>query len=54
VGFDGEIIHDRTKPDGTPKKPLDVLKMKLLGWEAKTSLKNGIKKCYQAYAATLK
>jgi len=49
VGFKGEIKHDLTKPDGTPKKLLDVSKIKQLGWEAKVGLKEGIKKTYEWY-----
>ena len=49
VGFDGAIKHDTSKPDGTPKKLLDVSRMKTLGWEAKTELKEGIKIVYDKY-----
>ena len=49
IGFEGEIRHDLTKPDGPPKKLLDVSKIKSLGWEAKTSLQEGIKKVYEWY-----
>jgi GDP-L-fucose synthase len=51
VGFNGSIQHDRSKPDGTPKKLLEVSKMKSLGWSAKTSLEEGIRKTYEAYLA---
>jgi GDP-L-fucose synthase len=44
VGFDGKIVYDTTKPDGTPQKLLDVSRMKKLGWEAKTSLEEGLVK----------
>jgi len=43
VGYQGEIEWDSTKPDGTPRKLLDVSKVKALGWSAKTSLRDGIK-----------
>jgi GDP-L-fucose synthase len=49
VGFNGEIINDQTKPDGTPKKLLDVSRMNALGWKAKTSLEEGIKKTYEYF-----
>lgn len=49
VGFDGDIKHDLTKPDGTPKKLLDVSKIKSLGWEPKIELKEGIKRLYESY-----
>lgn len=46
VGFEGEIKFDPTKPDGTPRKLVDVTKLNSLGWEAKTSLDEGLKKVY--------
>jgi len=46
VGFKGEIIFDASKPDGTPRKLLNVNKMRELGWTAKTSLRNGIADAY--------
>ena len=46
VGFKGEIIFDTTKPDGTPRKLLNVDRLKTLGWQAHTSLKDGIAKAY--------
>jgi GDP-L-fucose synthase len=49
VGFKGDIKHDLSKPDGTPRKLLDVSKVKQLGWEAKINLKDGIKKVYDGY-----
>ncbi|MCH7403667.1 GDP-L-fucose synthase family protein [Belliella kenyensis] len=49
VGHRGEIIWDDSKPDGTPRKLLDVSKLKSLGWEAKTSLKKGIIETYEWY-----
>ena len=52
IGFKGEIEWDITKPDGTPKKQLDVSKIKSLGWESKIDLKEGIKNTileYQEY-----
>ena len=49
VGFQGSIEHDLSKPDGTPKKLLDVSRMAELGWKAKTNLEDGIKKTYEFY-----
>jgi GDP-L-fucose synthase len=49
TGFEGAIQHDRTKPDGTPRKLLDISKIRSLGWEPKTSLEDGIKKTYAFY-----
>lgn len=46
VGYDGEIINDTTKPDGTPRKLLDVSKLHSLGWHHKVSLEEGLKKTY--------
>jgi len=53
VGFKGEIMHDLTKPDGTPRKLLDVSKINQLGWKAKTSLEEGILKTYEEYIRKL-
>ena len=46
VGHKGEIVWDSSKPDGTPRKLMDVSKMKALGWEAKISLEEGIESTY--------
>jgi GDP-L-fucose synthase len=46
VGYKGEIIHDLSKPDGTPRKLLNVQKLKDAGWEAKISLEQGIRMVY--------
>jgi GDP-L-fucose synthase len=47
VGFSGELITDSTKPDGTPRKLMDVSKLTNLGWKASISLEVGIKKVYE-------
>ncbi|MFA5352896.1 MAG: GDP-L-fucose synthase [Thermodesulfovibrionales bacterium] len=49
VGFVGAIEHDPTKPDGTPRKLLDVSKIRGLGWEAKTEFRKGVSLTYQWY-----
>ena len=49
VGFEGEIEWDSSKPDGTPRKLLDVSRIKALGWMPKTSLRNGIESTYNWY-----
>lgn len=49
VGFKGRITFDTSKPDGMPRKLLDVSKLSALGWKAKTSLEEGLEKTYQAY-----
>lgn len=52
VGFEGDIIRDESKPDGTPRKLLDVESLKGLGWKARTSLIEGLKTTYDWYAAS--
>ncbi len=47
TGFNGEIVYDSSKPDGTPRKLLDVSRLNSMGWEAKTSLEEGIRHTYQ-------
>ncbi|MDM7273524.1 GDP-L-fucose synthase family protein [Sulfurihydrogenibium azorense] len=49
VGAECDIVYDRTKPDGTPRKLLDVSKINQLGWKYKTSLEEGIKRTYEFY-----
>jgi len=53
VGFKGQIEWDTSKPNGTPRKVLNVDKIKSLGWEPKVSLKDGIEKTYQLYKESL-
>lgn len=47
VGFEGDVIYDTTKPDGTPRKLMDVSKLTALCWKASIPLEKGIKKVYQ-------
>jgi GDP-L-fucose synthase len=49
VGFEGTLVQDRTKPDGTPQKLLDVSRLKALGWEASIDLPQGIASTYDWY-----
>jgi GDP-L-fucose synthase len=49
VGFHGSLIFDTSKPDGTPRKLLDVSRAAALGWRARTSLKAGLEQTYQWY-----
>ena len=46
VGFEGAIVFDRSKPDGTPRKLLDVSRARALGWEARVPLREGIARAY--------
>jgi GDP-L-fucose synthase len=46
VGFNGKITHDFTKPEGTPRKKMDIQRILSLGWKPKTSLKEGLQKSY--------
>ena len=48
VGFSGDIVFDASKPDGTPRKLLDVSRLKALGWSARTDLRTGIRLAYEA------
>jgi GDP-L-fucose synthase len=49
VGFEGEIRHDLSKPDGTPRKLMDVSKITALGWKARIGLREGITKVYEDF-----
>ena len=51
VGFNGEIVRDETRPDGTPRKLLNVDALKALGWKAETSLADGLTATYDWFAA---
>ena len=49
VGYKGQMIFDSTKPDGTPRKLMDVIKINTLGWKAKINLKEGLQKTIREY-----
>lgn len=49
VGFEGELIFDTSKPDGTPRKLMDVSKLHSFGWKAKISLREGVESVYQQH-----
>lgn len=53
VGYKGEIINDSSKPDGTPRKLMDVTRLHNLGWKHKTSLAEGVEKTYQWYKTNI-
>ena len=50
VGYSGVIEHDTSKPDGTPRKLMDVSRLQALGWKAKIHLREGIKEVYRDFA----
>ena len=54
VGFEGTITYDASKPDGTPRKLLDVSKLAKLGWRATTPLDAGLRQAYASYLETLR
>ena len=54
VGYTGSITFDPTRPDGTPRKWLDISRLEKLGWRARTSLHDGIRLAYQAYLSERK
>jgi GDP-L-fucose synthase len=49
IGYKGSINHDTSKPDGTPRKLLDVSRINSLGWKYKTELREGIERTYRWY-----
>jgi GDP-L-fucose synthase len=51
VGFEGELVFDTSKPDGTPRKILDVGKLRALGWEARIPLREGLSSYYEWFKA---
>jgi GDP-L-fucose synthase len=51
VGFNGELAWDTTKPDGTPRKLLDVTRIRALGWQPEIALREGIARTYEWFLA---
>jgi GDP-L-fucose synthase len=53
VGFKGRLVFDSTKPDGTSRKLLDVSRLRDLGWQARTTLRDGLAASYADYISRL-
>jgi GDP-L-fucose synthase len=53
VGYAGELAYDTAKPDGTPRKVLDVSRIQALGWQAETPLRTGIQRTVEWYERTV-
>ena len=53
VGFEGEVVWDATKPDGTPRKLIDVSKLHSLGWTHKVEIEDGVRKLFDWYKDSL-
>jgi len=53
IGFKGKIVHDESKPDGTPRKLMDVSRINSLGWKYKTELREGLVKTYKWFKENL-
>jgi GDP-L-fucose synthase len=51
VGYQGKLVFDTSRPDGVPRKLLDVSKLTALGWRAKTSLREGLSMAYADFLA---
>ncbi|PFG09253.1 GDP-L-fucose synthase [Marinobacter sp. LV10MA510-1] len=51
IGFDGELAFDASKPDGTPRKLMDVSRLRALGWQASISLESGLQQTYSWFVA---
>jgi GDP-L-fucose synthase len=49
VGYEGELVFDASKPDGTPRKLMDVTRLSAMGWRASTPLAEGIRRTVRWY-----
>jgi GDP-L-fucose synthase len=49
VGYSGDVVFDASKPDGTPRKLMDVTKLNTLGWRSKIDLEDGIESVYEEF-----
>ena len=54
VGFEGDVCWDSTKPNGTPRKLIDVSKLHSLGWQHKIEIEDGVERLYEWYRNSLK
>ena len=52
VGFDGELVFDTSKPDGTPRKLADSSRLHALGWQHRIDLEEGVRDAYRSYVGT--
>lgn len=52
VGYEGDVVYDITRPDGTPRKLLDVSRITQLGWQARTPLREGVEATYRWFVET--
>ncbi len=53
VGYDGHIVYDSSKPDGTPRKLLDVMRLRQAGWQASTTLGDGLRSAYTDFKTAM-
>jgi GDP-L-fucose synthase len=53
VGYQGKIVFDTTKPDGTPRKLMNSERLKEMGWSAKVNLVDGLAKAYQDFLSQI-
>jgi GDP-L-fucose synthase len=51
IGYTGRVVWDSSKPDGTPRKLMDVSRLSALGWQAKVALRNGVARTYRDFLA---
>ena len=51
VGYRGDLVFDSSRPDGTPRKLLDVSRLQAMGWKAQVGLREGIRRTYADFAS---
>ena len=54
IGFEGEVVFDASKPDGTPRKLIDVSKLHSLGWTHKVEIDEGVRRLFEWYTSTIR